>query len=65
MAYDVETLLAAFQASFLYTIVQGEGTPSLTCNSGVVHSILNNCAVGLSLIGQVKVIIRLKLTDPG
>ena len=64
MAYDVETLLAAFQASFIYTIVQGEETPSLTCNSGVVHSILNNCAVGLSLIGQVKVIISLKLTDP-
>lgn len=65
MTYDVDTLLAAFQASFIYIIVQGEGAPSLTCNSGVVHSILNNCAVGLSLIGQVYVIIRLKLTDLG
>ena len=51
MAYDVDTLLAAFQASLIYIIVQGEGTSSLTCNmqhSGVVHSILNNCVVGLS-----------------
>lgn len=51
MVYDVETLLAAFQASFIYIIVQGEGTSSLTCemqHSGLVQSILNNCAVGLS-----------------
>lgn len=53
MAYDVDTLLAALQASFIYIIVQGEGTSSLTCHmqhNGVVRSILNNCVVGLSQI---------------
>lgn len=51
MAYDVETLLAAFQATIIYIVVQGEGTPSLTCqmqHDGIVHSVLTNCAVSLS-----------------
>lgn len=51
MAYDVDTLLAAFQASVIYIVVQEEETPSLACHmqhGGIVHSILNNCAVSLS-----------------
>lgn len=68
MAYDVKTLLAAFQASFIYVIAQGEGTSSLTCNnqdSGVVHSMLKNCGVGLSQDRTSRFKTRLKLTDLG
>lgn len=68
MAYDVETLLAAFQATFIYIIVQGEGTSSLICNkqhSGVVHSMLKNCGVGLSQDRTSQCKTRLRLTNLG